>query len=58
MSRLANMIMVGAMVAMKPFLPLEKVKQALEQHIPERHKKTLPINFEAMERGYEFAKNN
>ena len=56
MVRLANMIMVGAMVAMKPILPLDAVKKALEEHIPERHKKTLPINFDAMDRGFEFAK--
>lgn len=58
MTRLANMIMLGAMLAMKPILPLEAVKTALEQHIPERHKKTLPINFEAMDQGYDFALKN
>ncbi len=58
MTRLANMIMLGAMLAMKPILPLEEVKTALEQHIPERHKKTLPINFEAMDQGYDFALKN
>jgi 2-oxoglutarate ferredoxin oxidoreductase subunit gamma len=56
MDRLVNMIMVGAMLAMKPILPLDAVKKALEEHIPERHKKTLPINFDAMDRGFDFAK--
>ena len=56
MARLANMIMMGAMLAMKPILPLDAVKKALEEHIPDRHKKTLPINYEAMDRGFEFAK--
>lgn len=55
MTRLANMIMVGAMLAMKPILPLETVKKALEDHLPSRHKKTLPTNFEAMDKGYAFA---
>ena len=58
MSRLGNMIMVGAMLAMKPILPLDTVKQALEEHIPERHKKTLPMNYQAMDRGYQFAEDN
>ena len=58
MSRLANMIMVGAMLAMKPILPLEKVKDALGEHIPERHKKTLPMNYEAMDKGYQYALDN
>jgi 2-oxoglutarate ferredoxin oxidoreductase subunit gamma len=56
MARLVNMIMLGAMLAMKPILPLDAVKKALEEHIPKRHIKTLPINFEAMDRGFEFAK--
>ena len=55
-SRLGNMIMVGAMIALKPILSLDAVKKALEEHIPERHKKTLPKNYDAMDRGYKFAK--
>ena len=55
LSRMANMIMVGAMIALKPILPLEAVKKALEDHIPERHQKTLPKNFKAMDQGFEFA---
>jgi len=57
LSRMANMIMVGAMIALKPILPLESVKKALEDHIPERHQKTLPMNFKAMDQGFEFASN-
>lgn len=55
-SRLGNMIMIGAMLALKPILPLDTVKKALEEHIPERHKKTLPLNFKAMDKGFEFAR--
>ncbi len=55
MSRLGNMIMVGAMLAMNPILSLESVKEALGTHIPERHKKTLPVNYEAMDKGYQYA---
>jgi 2-oxoglutarate ferredoxin oxidoreductase subunit gamma len=55
LSRLANMIMIGAMIALKPILPLDAVKKALEEHIPDRHKKTLPMNFSAMDEGFEFA---
>lgn len=55
MSRLGNMIMVGAMLAMNPILTLDSVKEALGAHIPERHKKTLPVNYEAMDKGYQYA---
>jgi 2-oxoglutarate ferredoxin oxidoreductase subunit gamma len=58
LSRLANMIMVGSMAALKPILPLEEYKTALQNHIPERHQKTLPMNFEAMDIGFEFANNH
>jgi len=55
MSRLTNMIMIGALIALKPILPLDAVKKALEEHIPDRHKKTLPMNFSALDKGFEFA---
>lgn len=55
MARLANMVMVGALVKVRPIFSLEMTKQALEAHIPERHQKTLPMNFQAMEEGYTFA---
>jgi 2-oxoglutarate ferredoxin oxidoreductase subunit gamma len=58
MSRLGNMIMMGAMLAMNPILPLDAVKKALGEHIPERHHKTLPMNYEAMDKGYQFAQDN
>jgi 2-oxoglutarate ferredoxin oxidoreductase subunit gamma len=58
LSRLGNRIMVGAMIALKPILPLDTVKKALEEHIPERHKKTLPMNFKAMDKGFKFAEDN
>jgi 2-oxoglutarate ferredoxin oxidoreductase subunit gamma len=53
--RMANMIMVGAMIELAQVLPMNVVKQALEEHIAERHRITIPLNFEAMNRGAEFA---
>jgi 2-oxoglutarate ferredoxin oxidoreductase subunit gamma len=54
--RLANMVSVGALLEMLPVLPMEAVKQALQDHLPERHQHTLPINFQALERGSQVAK--
>jgi len=54
--RLANMLMLGALLSIDPIIPLEMVKKALGEHLPERHRKTLPMNFEAMDRGAEFAR--
>lgn len=54
--RLANMIAIGAMITSRPLLSLEELKQALANHLPERHQKLLPANFEAIDRGAEFTK--
>lgn len=53
--RLANMVAIGAMITARPLLPLDALKQALKDHLPERHKKLLPANFEALNRGAAFA---
>jgi 2-oxoglutarate ferredoxin oxidoreductase subunit gamma len=55
-ARLANMIMVGAMIELVQVLPLDIVKKVLEDHIAERHRETIPLNFKAMDKGAEFAK--
>jgi len=52
--RMSNMVMVGALLANLPFLPMEAVEQALKGHLPERHKKLLPQNIKALEKGAEF----
>lgn len=54
-SRLANMVALGAMITYRPVLTLEALKKALQDHLPERHKKLLPANFEALGRGIAFA---
>lgn len=55
MSRLLNMVMVGGMLALKPVLTLDMIKTALAEHIPQRHRKTIPMNFKALDQGYQFA---
>ncbi|MBN1230511.1 MAG: 2-oxoacid:acceptor oxidoreductase family protein [Anaerolineales bacterium] len=54
--RLANMVMLGAMIELSGVLPMEVIKMSLEGHLPERHKKTLPLNFQALDKGRELAK--
>jgi 2-oxoglutarate ferredoxin oxidoreductase subunit gamma len=53
--RLTNMVMLGAMLGKLPVLPLEALEKALEDHLPERHKRLLPLNFKALRKGMEFA---
>ncbi|PWH12382.1 MAG: 2-oxoacid:ferredoxin oxidoreductase subunit gamma [Anaerolineae bacterium] len=55
--KLTNMVTVGALVAAMPeLLTLEAVEQALRGHLPARHQHLLPQNFQALQRGYEVAK--
>jgi 2-oxoglutarate ferredoxin oxidoreductase subunit gamma len=51
--RLANVICLGALVKATGVVPVEAVAKALEDHLPERHKKLLPLNKDALRRGAE-----
>jgi 2-oxoglutarate ferredoxin oxidoreductase subunit gamma len=49
--RLTNVVMVGALLAAIPVLPIEAIEKALQDHLPERHKKLLPLNYQALRAG-------
>ena len=49
--RLANMVLLGAMLEETKLLPLEDVEKALEAHLPERHQHLLDLNRQALRRG-------
>lgn len=49
--RMANMVLLGALLANLPVLPLEAIEKALQGHLPERHQKLLPKNYEALREG-------
>ena len=51
--RLLNMVAVGALLTALPELSLKDIEKALESHLPERHKRLLPKNYEALKRGFE-----
>ena len=53
--RLLNMVMVGAMLQMLPVLTYDMVAQALDDHMPDRHKQLLGKNLEALKEGMNFA---
>jgi len=54
--RLANMVMLGAMLAETDLLPLESVEKALEAHLPARHRELLAANYQALQRGAALAR--
>lgn len=54
--RMTNIVMLGALIATLPVLPLESIEQSIIDHLPERHKRLLPYNLKALKAGQEFVK--
>lgn len=52
--RAVNMVMLGALLGNLDLLSVDAVLTALDNHLPERHKKFLPVNKEALRRGAEY----
>ena len=53
--KLLNMVAVGALLTALPEITLKDIEKVLESHLPARHKHLLPMNFEALRRGFEAA---
>lgn len=56
--RLSNMVILGSLVAGSGVTSVESLVRAMEETLPERALKMLPVNTAAVEKGAEFAKNN
>jgi 2-oxoglutarate ferredoxin oxidoreductase subunit gamma len=54
--RLLNMVMLGALMQKLPILPDGAIEEALNTHLPERHRKFLQGNFDALRQGAAFAR--
>ncbi|MEL7590458.1 MAG: 2-oxoacid:acceptor oxidoreductase family protein, partial [Anaerolineaceae bacterium] len=52
--RMSNMVLLGALLANLPVLPQAAIESALAGHLPERHKKLLPKNYQALREGAKF----
>jgi len=53
--KMLNMAMIGAMLALRPILPLEAVETALHNHLPASKAHLLQANIAVLRRGYEVA---
>lgn len=49
--RMTNMVLLGALLANQPIMPIEAIEKALKLHLPERHHKLLPLNYQALREG-------
>lgn len=52
--RMTNMVLLGALLANLPVLPRDAIEKALKGHLPERHHKLLPQNYEALREGMQY----
>ena len=51
-----NMILLGALLKMRPDVPVEAVVRGLKKALPERHHKLIPVNEAAIRKGMELVK--
>lgn len=51
--RMANMVMLGALLGNSEILQMNDLEKALMEHLPEKHRKLLPANVKAMAAGAE-----
>jgi 2-oxoglutarate ferredoxin oxidoreductase subunit gamma len=53
--KMANMVLMGALLANLDILPAAAIEKSLKEHLPQRHHHLLPHNLQAMQRGSEYA---
>lgn len=53
--KMANVVLLGAMLGTRPILPIASIKRTLEEHIPKRRQHIIEPNKRALERGVEYA---
>lgn len=51
-----NMLILGGLLRVRPFVKLENIKEALFKTLPKRHHDLIPINLEALKKGMEIVK--
>ena len=49
--RLANMVLLGGLLANLPVIKMEQLEEAIRLHTPQRHQKLVPLNLQALELG-------
>ncbi len=52
-TKIANMIVLGAFLKLKPIVKYENVIKGLKKSLPERHHNMIPINEQAINKGME-----
>jgi len=53
--QLTNMVLLGALLTVKPFLSLDALRAALEAHMPQHRRNLMAANYEALAIGAQLA---
>jgi len=56
-TKIANMIILGAFLKMKPIVKMENVIKGLKKSLPDRHHHLIPLNEQAITKGMEIVKD-
>lgn len=51
--KIFNMVVLGAYLKAKPVVNIDSVEKGLQQSLPARHHKLIPLNLDAVQKGYE-----
>jgi 2-oxoglutarate ferredoxin oxidoreductase subunit gamma len=54
--KMANVVLLGAMLGTREILPIASIKRTLDEHIPEHRKKIIEPNKRALDRGIQFVR--
>lgn len=54
--KMANVVLLGAMLGTREILPLDSIKRTMDLHIPERRKHIIEPNKRALDRGVAFVR--
>ena len=54
--KMANVVLLGAMLGTREILPIESVKRTLDEHIPQRRRHIIEPNKRALDRGVAFVR--
>jgi 2-oxoglutarate ferredoxin oxidoreductase subunit gamma len=56
--KMANVVLLGAMLGKREILPIDSVKRTLDEHIPERRKHIIEPNKRALDRGVNYVRGS
>jgi 2-oxoglutarate ferredoxin oxidoreductase subunit gamma len=54
--KMANVVLLGAMLGKREILPIESIKRTMDEHIPERRKHIIAPNKRALDRGVQYVR--